>query len=104
MGPKVVGACCGLVLVRAQAGVPVPLEASCSECTRLCHLNWRSNGQWLAKNLAMPLRVANYLPAATSIVADLMLSRFGKFLSRYSLPWVVMAPWSGPRPCGAPSP
>ena len=29
MGPRVVGACCGLVLVRAQAGVPVPLEASC---------------------------------------------------------------------------
>jgi hypothetical protein len=27
MGPRGVVACCGLVLVRAQAGVPVPLEA-----------------------------------------------------------------------------
>jgi hypothetical protein len=26
MGPRVVGACCGLVVVRAQARVPVPLE------------------------------------------------------------------------------
>jgi hypothetical protein len=29
MGPRVVGACCGLVVVRAQARVPVPLEARC---------------------------------------------------------------------------
>ena len=28
----------------------------------------------------------DYLPAAAWIVADLMLSRFGKFLSRYALP------------------
>jgi hypothetical protein len=26
MGPMVVGACCGSVVVGAQAGVPVPLE------------------------------------------------------------------------------
>ena len=26
MGPRVVGACCGLVVVGAQAGVPVPFE------------------------------------------------------------------------------
>jgi hypothetical protein len=29
MGPRVVGACCGWVVVRAQARVPVPLKASC---------------------------------------------------------------------------
>ena len=29
MGPRVLGACCRLAVVGAQARVPVPLEASC---------------------------------------------------------------------------
>src|SRR5580700_6211800 len=36
--------------------------------------------------------------AGAEIVADLMLSSFGKFLSRYAFPWVVICPWSGDSP------
>jgi hypothetical protein len=91
-------------------------EAHTQEC--LCHSNRtpvakvratpvRKNRKWTAQ-FTTAFRLRNfgvrYLPAAVSTVADLMLSRFGKLLSRYAFPCELIAPWSGPRPLGAPSP
>ena len=54
MGPRVVGACCGLVVVGAQARVPVPLKASCVGFHVLVSPEMAKH-HWLANILVLPL-------------------------------------------------